>query len=171
MSNNPYAGISSKRLVDLINSTNGTALVEGVDFYFGPPRAVAGAQGFNTRVRLHRLTSQYPSDIDVEYTRRPLSDLHDLPAGMIESPNLDSPVFRVHEILPEINEALGLSLLADEVENTNFTTEQENYPIKITGRSLAWTEGSVFNLRILSVLLKSVVIQRTLDGLFPPTSL
>lgn len=170
-STNPYAGISSKRLVDLINFSNNKQLVEGVDFRFGNPRVVQGAMGYNTRTRLHRLTSEYPADIDVEYTRRPLSDLADLPSGMVVRALMDSPTFRVHDVLDRINAALGLDLQPHEVVNENFTAEQASYPITITENSLAWEPGSVFQLLIKSEDLNEIVTVKTLDGLYPPYEL
>lgn len=171
MSTNPYAGISSKRLVDLINATNQSQLVEGVDFRFGEPRAIPGAEGFNTRVRLHRLTAQYAADIDIEYTRRPISDLADLPEGIIGTLMFDTSSFRVHDILGLINAEYGLNLLPHEVVNERFVGHRDSFPLTISESSLAWEPGSVFMMAVKSNHLAQVVKVKLLDGLYPPTEL
>lgn len=168
-STKPYRGISSQRLVDMINTANGKQLQEGVDFRFGTPREVDG-KGFNTRVRLHRLSDAYPSDVDIEYTRLPLSVIGELPERWTIRPNITAP-FRVHDVLDEFNEAIGLDLTPEEVENTFFAENQPSYRLTISQNSLAWQPGSYYDVPMKDMWLDMVILQTTLDGLYPPNKL
>lgn len=166
----PYGGSSAQRLVDLINAANGSNLQEGVDFRFGALKAVDSGEGFNTRVRLHRLSERYGSDVDIEYVRRPISDLEELPERWIVSPNVRAP-FRVHDVLHEFNNATGLDLLPHEVENTYYPEERDDYRITITDSSLAWLPGSYYDVRIKEIWLDMAVLITDLDGLYAPRRL
>lgn len=169
MSTKPYRGISSQRLVDMINTANGKNLQDGVDFRFGTPRTVEG-NGYNTRVRLHRLSDAYPTDVDVQYTRLPLNVLEELPERWVITPRVKVP-FYVHDVLDEFNVAIGLDLTAEDVVNTYFTQEQESYRLIASETSLGWIPGSYYDVQIKEIWLDFAVVNCTLDGLYPPTVL
>lgn len=166
-STQPYRGTSNQRLVDIINATNGKNLQEGVDFRFGVPKSVSEDEGFNTRIRLHRLNANYGSDVDIEYTRQPISVLNELPERWIITPNVRAP-FYIHDVLTEINQAIGLDLLPHEVENTYYPEELDAYRLTITESSLAWQPGSYYDVQIKEIWLDMSILNTRLDGLYPP---
>lgn len=140
----PYKGLSNDRLTDLINSDNGTTLVEGVDFNYGPVTESAGTGGRNTAIELIPTdTTQYTSSV-VRYTRLPIHVMGLLPEGEVDSVEISELPFTIHQILPKINEALGLDLTPDEVLNTTHTQRHSVYPLTILPGSLAWLPSTYY---------------------------
>jgi hypothetical protein len=144
----PYGGDSVSRLTELINKDNEKPgredIVFGEDFTLGLPKPFSGKFGENTQIILFPEPSAefYEDPIPIDYFRLPLTALDRLPAGMVTSVPIAQLPFSIHDILPLINECLGIDLLADEVENTTYTTVLPRYPLRIIQDvSVAWIES------------------------------
>lgn len=137
-----YAGGSQDRLLSLINVQNGTNLVVGTDFSFGP-LSVVNAEGRNTRLKVFPLdTTAFPEDEYILYTRLSLEVLNEIPQDEFTRVSIPSLPFSIHDILPQINAALRLDLTLFEVVNDTFTELRTHYPLTIRGNnSLAWVES------------------------------
>lgn len=145
----PYAGFSNDRLTKLINDNNGATFATGVDFIFGP-YAASSVGGHNTRVRVIPLNQQLYVEQNVYYTRLDLQVLTRLPAGEIQPVTLTELPFMIHDILDDINAALGLNLLPSEVLNEEHTAVQTHYPLRIKAdSSLAWVP-SMYEFEIIN---------------------
>lgn len=164
----PYIGLSEHRLTDLINAANPTQppLMDGVDFLYGTPVETTYS-GYNTRVRLK---NQHPNgaDRDIYYNRLSLAVLNELPDEFIGTVTTHDVEFYIHDILNEINSALGLTLIPSEVYNTKHSCGEESYPLVIKPQaSLAWLGDTSYNFK-LTPHLKVVITITDLDGLYPP---
>ena len=167
----PYGGLSNDRLTALISTFNpGLNRVEGVDFTYGQPEEYTDARGRNTKITLTPVPgTQYEGPEDVHYTRLPLSVLSLLPAGFVKPVLIDALPFSIHASLDAINEALGLNLIPDEVEDTVYSEEQNTYTLTAIGaNSLAWLD-STFEFQVLLpgelIPLSTVIVRPTLSGL------
>lgn len=150
----PYRGRSSARLTALINAANNKNIVEGVDFTYGTPVAISpDTMGRNTKVTLHPATgSHYKAPQDIFYTRLGIDALTRLPPDSVDAVLIWGIPFSVHQMLPNINFALGLDLLPEEVEDTVYNAEQPTYTLRLLNTSLAWHD-SVFQFRATTVPL------------------
>lgn len=138
----PYRGLSTQRLTAMINQDNRSALRHGVDFTFGQPELFADNNGRNTRVKLISLKPDRYRDEWVYYRRLPLTALDRLPSGMVHPVAIASLPFSIHQILPQLNAALGLDLVPSEVQDANFSTPQSDYPLRIVdANSVAWYDS------------------------------
>lgn len=164
----PYSGSSRQRLTDLINAVNGESLIEGIDFEYGVMRVGSNQPGSNTRVVLQSKREDRV-DTEVHYTRLGIDVLAHLPPEFIREVVIDELPFSIHKKLDEINESLGLNLVATEVEDIHFQDERDEYPLRIApNQSLAW-RGSEFNFKVRRALdLASTYPNNTLVGLVPP---
>lgn len=141
----PYGGTSSSRLTALINSINGRNRVEGVDFTYGTPQAVVGPSGENTRVTLTPVPgTYYNGPVDVHYTRLSIALMDNLPPEFVRPAVINQFPFTIRNVLTEINAALGLDLLPEEVVNTYYSSVQASYAIEIAPGSKAWLPGTTF---------------------------
>lgn len=165
----PYGGSSLARLAAMINGDNKTNLVPGVDYALGPPHPFTDQLGRNTQVAF---TPLIDTDIKVpqvvKYWRLDLSVLGDLPPGYVKTVDIEAVPFSIHEILPRINDALGIDLIPEEVVDAHYTFQQAAYPLVIkTEASLAWTGVFAFNARFTGPLipLPDVIPNNVLSGL------
>lgn len=164
----PYGGSSRQRLTDLINSANKSQLIEGVDFEYGDLQSFSPHPGTNTKVTLRSLRTD-KVDADVFYTRLGIDVLANLPPSLLQKVHLPEPPFSIHDVLDEINRALGLDLEPDEVVNLRYTTPQESYTLRIApNRSLAWRDSQyLFKAEHAKDLSVEFTIT-SLNGLHPP---
>ena len=151
----PYSGRSEKRLAGLIKAANPKLNRDDIDFEFGTPTAIAG--WINTEVHVRPVVTSTVTDRDgcpcphtvtpalfekIAYRRMSLQDLRLLPACMILSVKNVSLPFSIHDILPQINEALGLDLLPTEVVNHRYENVAKTYKLEISSHhNLAWTKS------------------------------
>lgn len=163
----PYSGTSLQRLIELLNRENAVSYVHGTDFTIGLPLGYTDSEGRNTRVLL---TVKKPGKLtpqEVFYRRLNISVLNKLPAGYIKNVYVPKLPFTIHEILPNINEALGLDLTTSEVVNTSYSVRQSKYKLTIRETaSLAWIGNFDFPVTFVKELisLPSVVVNRHLSG-------
>lgn len=152
----PYAGKSNDRLTTLINADNRLIaeeageeyvdLVEGVDFTYGIMAAAVGPGGRNTKIEI------IPTDLDnfttstPGYTRLSIDTLSQLPEDYTDPLEILTYPFSIHDILDEINAALGLDLTPEEVVNTVINTPAMRHPLTINATSVAWI-ASTYNFR------------------------
>lgn len=166
----PYGGLSRHRLTELINSANQSSLIEGIDFEYGSPEKLIDHPKHNTKVRLF---AKRPgkADVDITYTRLGIHILANLPPEMLGEILIDALPLNVRSSIDDINQALGLDLVADEIEDFIFYDERSSYPIRIRGRnSLAWLTSEI-NVRARhAVPLFSIWPNTELDGLYPPVN-
>lgn len=139
----PYQGTSHTRLSQLIRSSQVPPLPSSTTFTFGPVREgtqpVPGATEID--VAAHAGT-RHDAAVTVNYKRLSAEALKRLPAGEIVP--FDPMTFptTMHAILPQINNALGLNLVANEVLDVALPSIPENgITITITASSLAWLAG------------------------------
>lgn len=168
----PYGGLSTNRLTAMINQDNRSALRYGVDFTFGQPELFAGTGGRNTRVKLVSLKPNRYWDEWIYYRRLPLTALDRLPEGMVKPVPISSLPFSIHQLLPQINAALGLDLVQEEVEDATFFAPQSDYPLRIVdANSVAWYNSdfhfkAVFPEPPVEMWLSERLPNTQLSGLF-----
>lgn len=152
----PYAGLSKTRLVDLLNSVNGSSKILGTDFNISGPLASTEFPGRNTKVSVTVLKdTKYVTPQDVFYTRLNLSVLGKLPKGFVKPVFIPNLPFTIHELLPEINEALGIDLITNEVSNVTYNTKMSTYRITIRETiSHAWVGYYEFNASFIEDLIE-----------------
>lgn len=164
----PYAGTSGQRLTALINTDNNSALQLGVDFTLSAPQPYSDSAGRNTRVMITALDSAYdPRPKPLHYKRLDLRVLDQLPEGWVTAVSVAGLPFSVHDILDDINAALGLDLQPEEVVNTTYTTGALQYRLVIDDTvSLAWIDSD-YRFRVVfpeGIPLDSVIQVTTLNG-------
>lgn len=142
----PYSGVSSTRLVNLINQNNLSNLNLGVDYTLGTPVPAAGPNGRNTSIVFAPTNFQVYQPQSIRYKRLSLAVLSNLPVDEILPVAITQVPFTIVGILPAINEALGLDLQASEVYNEQFTTVLPTYRLKIrdNNASLAWVDSEFY---------------------------
>ncbi|MFL9998856.1 DUF7941 domain-family protein [Paraburkholderia sediminicola] len=155
----PYIGKSADRLVALINADNNTALQAGQEFEFGQPEEDAKApDGRNTKVTLIPMPDSLLYDRqDVYYWRLDISALERLPLGSTRAIEAPPVPFSTHDVLPQLNDALGLELVPAEVEDITYTTIDDAYPLTIAPSSYAW---------VVSTYMFKVIHPESLGGTF-----
>jgi hypothetical protein len=137
MSLTPYIGDCNQRLADLINAANGSNFTLGVDYTLGVPQPYSDSAGRNTLIILTPTDTSLPEQV-LHYTRLPLTVLDQLPEGSVSPVTIPQLPFTVHGMLADINAALGISLLAEEVVDAQYTTQQDSYPLQITDDCVGW---------------------------------
>src|SRR5690606_23632964 len=108
------------------------------------------------------------TDVDVVYSRLSIDVLAHLPPEMIGEIVVDSLPLSIRQSLDEINQALGLDLVPEEVEDLIFYDKRDAYPVRIKeDASLAWLPSEI-NVRVAREQLLSLVWPiHHLDGLHP----
>lgn len=148
----PYSGKSVTRLANLIKSANPKLNRPDVSFEFGVP---VGVQGWlNTTLFARPIinsicptvctTSMPPPALfeEIQYRRLSLDALKMLPECEIYPVQNVVLPFSIHDILPQINEALGLDLLPEEVVNHRYENAALTYKLEILNDgNLAWTKS------------------------------
>lgn len=143
-----YRGTSLDRLIALVTTSN-PALGEweyGRDFTFGDPYPVTTTNFRNSSIRFKPTDEKYREQ-DLRYRRLGLEVLRtwddDFSVVLV-----DSLPTSTHAILDRINAALGLSLTVNEVEDIQYTTISDRYPLRIKANnvSLAWVY-STYNFK------------------------
>jgi hypothetical protein len=164
----PYEGSDRNRLTALINEVNATTLQEGVDFEFGKYILPSNVPGANTSVRLRSKLTNYSDEV-VHYRRLDIGVLALLPPDFLDTVLIDKLPFQIHEIIEDINTALGINLSTDEVVNTKFTDRRAKYPLNIRdGQSYAWL-SSEYEFAVQFVInLATAICNTNLDGLHAP---
>ena len=139
----PYSGLSAYRLTAMINKDNRKSLRLGIDFTFGPPAEFEDEEGRNTQVVITPVFgSRFKGPETVYYKRLSLTALNRLPQGSVLSVAVPPGSFWIHDILPRINEGLGLNLSPGEVVNEFFEDELLAYPLRIDSSvSLTWIDS------------------------------
>lgn len=142
----PYSGRSLDRLVSLINLNNGLNLNYNTDFTLTNLTSVVGTNGRNTQLTFTPRQFQFYNNQNIQYKRLSLAVLNTLPAEEIQKVVIQRVPFFTHEVLPEINEALGLNLDPSEVLNELHTSIVDSYRIKIrdNSASFAWLESEFY---------------------------
>ena len=141
----PYAGTSLERLIALMNSVNKTNYQIGIHFNFGKMYDVFPSDRYNTRIKIIPVDTATYSEQYFFYRRLPISVLEKLPPGFITPVELNIFPFTIHQLLPNINLALGLDLTPDEVYDDAFTDLRSTYPLRIKpNASMAWTTSTYF---------------------------
>lgn len=177
----PYAGTSAARLTAMMNSDNAgqsngsqvyTALQLGVDFTFGDPQAYTDSDGRNTEAPVIVNRPDYQNTDMVQFTRLPLTVLNQLPPSYVDPVLISKVPFKLSDILPAINDALGLDLDVSEIRDQEYDTLQPQYLLPIDStKSLAWIDSDFqFNAK---VSLVGLITTTTLNGLYflkPPVS-
>lgn len=139
----PYKGTSKSRLLVMANDDNGTNHKDPEDVQFENVRQNTGPGGRNTAITAIPTDTSKQSQV-LRYTRLPLSVLYDLGREQLRPVKIESVPFKIHDILDEINDALGLDLLPEEVTNNEYTELKGIYTLRIAGAtsSIAWTSSS-----------------------------
>lgn len=139
----PYKGTSKSRLLDMANGDNGTSYQSPEDVEFEGVRQNTGPEGRNTAITTVPTDTSKQSQV-LRYTRLPLSVLYELGREQLRPVKIDSVPFKIHDILDEINDALGLDLLPEEVTNNEYSEIKGIYTLNIAGAtsSVAWTSSS-----------------------------
>lgn len=152
----------------MVNRANKKNLVYGVDFIFGVPTADSGVDGRNTKVDVIPLRNLNKYKMaDVSYARLSVNVLNLLPDGFTKPVLIHAVPFRIHEILPRINEALGLDLVPEEVEDALCESVDELYTLTIKEGSLAWLPSSIEFVaqHVTDIPLESILTVTVLNGL------
>lgn len=137
----PYSGSSDTRLENLINANNAEQVFQGVDYTFDIPGVNTTSEPGNTAVVLKPIETDKYRNTTITYDRLPLSVLSDLPSGEITPVQVSALPFSIHDILTDINSALGLDLSTEEVEDKIYTEKQDTYVLSVK-QSLAWLDSS-----------------------------
>lgn len=140
----PYAGTSRSRLTLMLNLANGVNRVENVDFTYGNPVVeIDLPHGKNTSVVITPVAGTlFRGPVKLHYDRLSINILDSLPAGSIRPAVIPTAPFWMRQHLDEINAALGLDLLPDEVVNDYVTSTASRYRLRIDGtKSHAWIES------------------------------
>lgn len=167
----PYAGNSRSRLIEMVNHDNpDKVIVLGTDFSIGQPLPHSGNASRNTKVLLSPLPgTRWKGPQDVSYVRLNIDVLSRLPEGFISEVPYQRMPFSIHGILPKINEALGLDLTTDEVEDNTFTEVQDSYPLVIKdGVSYAWVSSAYhfkISTEVVDIDLGVAIAEEKLNGL------
>lgn len=164
----PYGGSSSDRLTRLINESNGTSLVEGIDFEYGEPLAESVGRT-NTKVALHVKHEDFRNQF-LHYRRLDIGALALLPKSEKEAVYINSWPVSIHQELSKINASLGLNLTTEEVVNAvHHDRGQDKLPLKISNKSLAWLPSEyLFEIARETILLSTLWKTTILNGLFAP---
>lgn len=159
MSNNrikPYGGTSAERMTALIKKHNPKLDKPTISFTFSTPTSLVGHVNTSLFVRTENtapttnpngesVTARTAQFEEVQYTRLPLDVLNLLPPCEVLPVQGVTLPFTIHEVLPKINEALGLDLLPSEVKNHYYVKETDSFTLEINGEnSLAWTPNSQY---------------------------
>lgn len=150
-----------------VNSSNTlpVALSEE-NLYFG--RARLDADGVTTILpTVGKLGSEYTDYADLRYRRIDFSKIIDV-RPLIETVGVPT----LHDMLPVINQKLGLNLLPSDVENIGIQLvnpgEEVNLVIKATPGGIGYVGNFVIKYRRKRPLLSSVVKKQDLDRLNHP---
>lgn len=151
------------QLTDYANRDNSTSWTRMVDFNFGTiEESLIGNSGRNTRVYIHSLKPGYRDQwlYFVRIDPKTIND-HFFPS---KPPKVVVPrtKFKVHDILPQINEALNLNLSIDDVENTEHLPGLKQYPIRFLKSSIGWLPG-VYTMDIVVEEIKFANLRLTAD--------
>jgi len=140
----PYKGLSRDRVVALANLKNNTNHQYGTDFTFGTLRAQSAGGFGNTVLQVLPGDTETYVQQSLEYTRLSLAVMFNLPDGEVLPVTIRKIPFSVHQVLDDINTALGLDLLPEEVEDSVYDKVQERYTLRIAGAlaSVAWLSSS-----------------------------
>lgn len=140
----PYRGRSKDRLTAIINAQNPYPRTEGVDFAYGPVQEWSGPIDSNTRVVLTPIPQEtYIGPVPVTYTRQPISILAQLPQTERRTLIVQNFPFTTHGILAEINDAYGLDLTTDEIQNISYTTDAPTITLRILAGNYAWLASEI----------------------------
>ena len=147
----PYGGNSVTRLSNLIKCANPKLNRPDVSFEFGTPVAATGWLNTTLFARpivssnLHISTTVTPTPAlfeEIQYRRLSLSVLRMLPICAIHPVEGITLPFSIHDVLPEINKALGLNLLPEEVVNHRYENAMLTYKLEIADdTNLAWVKS------------------------------
>jgi hypothetical protein len=167
----PYSGTSLDRLVLEINRINNLHLVYGEDFTLSMPWAATGSNGRNTEVTFTPLVFNGGFKQQVlRYTRLNLDVLGKLPEGAVLPVFIKDLPTTARAILGTINEALGIDLSPEEVEDTPYPPKvfDTKYPLKIAeGVSYGWIGEYDFAVEVDNKL-SNVILFTTLGRIADP---
>ncbi len=166
----PYVGTSQARLAELIRSAQQPPLPTAVQYAFSNLRlGTSSVDGATDVTVVASIGPRTDPPQDVSYERLSIDVLSLLPPEFIETVPAQQVPFSIHDILPQINTALGINLLPEEVVDEVFTESREVYPLTISETaSYAWY-GSTYYFKmepVISDIELSVAIPITvMDGL------
>lgn len=139
----PYQGTSHDRLSQLIRNAQQPPLPLEVSFIHGDPRRGPYPGVGSTTLDTRAVTAIHTDiPVAVNYDRLSVEALQRLPAGELLPFDMISFPTWMHDILPKINEAIGLNLSTDEVLDVELLEIPDNgFTITITEASVAWLPG------------------------------
>lgn len=167
----PYGGSSIARLTALINKDNSSQIQYGVDFTFTLPASNFEKPGKDTKIYVLPKPSKlyYDDPIPIYYKRLSLTALERLPEGMVRSVFIPKVPFTIHEILPQINDALGIAITAKEVVDEEHVEVLPRYPLRIAdGLSVAWIDSDYAFPAVhdrTEIELSTIITTTSLSGL------
>lgn len=164
----PYAGTSQTRLSELIRNAQQPPLPTAVQYTFSNLRTgTASVDGATDVTVVASVGPRTDPAIDINYQRLSIDVLSLLPPGFIEEVPVQELPFSIHDILPEINAALGIDLLPEEVVDEVFTEALETYPLTINEpASYAWYSSVYyFKMGQGDINLSDVITNTIMDGL------
>ncbi len=141
----PYIGKSHDRLSDLIKNSQAKPLPSAVLFEFKDATAVVSDQIGETKITVTpELYGKKAPAQELKYLRLSLDVLWELPAGStLPIENIVWPT-SLHELLPVVNECLGLTLETSEVADYPITEKPANLALTFDENNLAWIPGTYF---------------------------
>lgn len=164
----PYAGTSIDRLKELIRTQQTPILPKSVNYSFSNLRLDnPDVEGTTIVTVVASVGTRVDPPKDIHYHRLNIDELSLLPLGYTDPVEAVSVPFTTHSILDKINKALGIDLTPDEVLNETFNTQEERYPLTITGnRSYAWVDSThYFRMGDPDIDLEYAIPDPVLDGL------
>lgn len=146
----PYDGTSHSRLSDLIKKSQEKPLPAEVEFEFSDVRSVTSERHGETLVAVKPSLYGKPAPKqDLRYLRLPLDVIWELPEGSvlpIEDIVYPSTLF---DVLPIINQQLGLELTEAELTNYDITERPIMLTLNIKDNCLAWIPGA-YNIPVVN---------------------
>lgn len=170
MFNPHYSGLSAERLTALINATNNTDLVEGVDFNYGAIKEVK-VTGANTQMQILFLGDLSGYKDRVFYNRIDLKHLAK------SRPQLGQEVYVAklpttsHDLIEQLNLLYGTDLRDNDIEFKRYSKIEPVFEIVASAQSLAWIGSIYMTVRYNVLELSDWLGVTELSGLVPPSKL
>lgn len=166
-----YKGTSLQRLGDELNTANRLMLVPGVDYTFNSVRAINGANGINTEVVFKPLIfAGLFKEQKLQYTRLNIDVLNNLPKGYLKPVVIEKLPSTYQELVPAINKAFGLDLVADEIVDGVVPYDVTELVLNVNeNNSLAWIGKIAFEAIVSGKLhIKTAVVDTDIGTIVPP---
>lgn len=169
--NNPhYSGLSADRLTALINATNKTNLVEGVDFNYGNIKEVK-VVGANTQMQILFLGALAGYKDRVFYNRIDLKHLAKIGPETGNELYVASLPTTSHNLVEQLNLLYGTDLRDGDIEFKRYSKIEPVFEIVASAQSLAWIGSIYMTVRYNVLELSDWLGVTELSGLVPPSKL